>query len=62
MEGLFKWEIIGDATENPAWDMDTTILTQINLDVRREINPSTPSTALQVDDFTRDALEDCIAG
>jgi hypothetical protein len=62
MEGLFKWETVGSETENPAWDADTDTTQRIHLEIRHEFNPATDQLSLVVDDFTRDALEDCVAG
>jgi hypothetical protein len=61
MDECFDRSKVSCETENPAWNMDVDIVRRIHPHVRYEINPGTPPILLlEVDDFMRDALEECV--
>lgn len=62
MDACFSWLNVSVDTEDTAHDVEVSLAGGIHQSVRREINPGSAELPLLIDDFTRDALEDCVEG
>jgi hypothetical protein len=62
MDEGFQWSNVSFEAENTAHNVEVSLAENIHLSVRREINPGSAELSLLIDDFTRDALEECVVG